>query len=149
MATLKQMLGIGHKVLEFEIDTQPLFVCALMTWIIHFSWGIRYIGSGWQRLWKSMVITTRQKFLNIKKKTHQNDLKPFKCTRQVIFIFRKIKEKNFSDKLHELDWCKFRHSRNANDLILSNSFDLKSYFLYFCIGKSKKNPGHSESSFFF
>lgn len=27
----KKILGIGHKVLEFEMDTQPLFVCALMT----------------------------------------------------------------------------------------------------------------------
>lgn len=27
----KKILEIGHKVLEFEMDTQPLFVCALMT----------------------------------------------------------------------------------------------------------------------
>lgn len=34
---LKKILGIGHKVLEFEMDIQPLFVCELMTLIIHFS----------------------------------------------------------------------------------------------------------------
>ena len=49
------------------------------------------------------MVITRQKFLNIKKKKNQNDLKTFKFTRQVIFMFRKIKEKNFSDNLHEID----------------------------------------------
>lgn len=63
-------------------------------------------------------------------------------------FLEKSKKIFFSDKWHELDRCKFRYSRNANDFILSNSFDLKSYFLYFFTGKSKKNPGHSESSLF-
>ena len=34
---LKKILGICHKVLEFEMDIQPLFLCELMTLIIHFS----------------------------------------------------------------------------------------------------------------